>query len=38
MERWGLTPVINAAGTMTTLGASRVAPEVRAAVADLGLK
>lgn len=29
---WGLTPVINAAGTMTTLGASRAAPEVRAAV------
>ena len=35
MERWGLTPVINAAGTMTTLGASRVAPEVRAAVDDV---
>jgi D-glucosaminate-6-phosphate ammonia-lyase len=35
MERWSLTPVINAAGTMTTLGASRVAPEVRAAVDDV---
>jgi L-seryl-tRNA(Ser) seleniumtransferase len=35
IERWGLTPVINAAGTMTTLGASRVAPEVRAAVDDV---
>jgi len=31
----GLTPVINAAGTMTTLGASRVSPEVRAAVDDI---
>lgn len=27
--RWNLTPVINASGTMTSLGASRVAPEVR---------
>lgn len=35
MKRWGLTPVINAAGTMTTLGASRVSPEVRAAVDDM---
>jgi len=35
MERWGLTPVINAAGTMTSLGASRVSPEVRAAVDDV---
>lgn len=26
--RWGLTPVINAAGTMTAIGASRVLPEV----------
>ena len=34
-RRWGLTPVINAAGTMTTLGASRVSPEVRAAVDDV---
>lgn len=31
-DRWGLTPVINASGTMTTLGASRVGPEVRADV------
>jgi L-seryl-tRNA(Ser) seleniumtransferase len=35
MKRWGLTPVINATGTMTSLGASRVAPEVRAAVDDV---
>jgi L-seryl-tRNA(Ser) seleniumtransferase len=35
MDRWGLWPVINAAGTMTTLGASRVGPEVRAAVDDV---
>ncbi len=34
-ERWGLRPVINAAGTMTTLGASRVSPRVRAAVDDV---
>ena len=34
-ERWGLTPVINAAGTMTTLGASRAGPEVRAVVDDM---
>lgn len=32
LSRFGLTPVINASGTMTTLGASRVAAEVRAAV------
>ena len=30
--RWGLTPVINASGTMTSLGASRVQPETRALV------
>ena len=30
--RWKLTPVINASGTMTGIGASRVAPEVRASV------
>jgi len=30
--RWSLTPVINAAGTMTGIGASRVLPEVREAV------
>ena len=30
--RWNLTPVINASGTMTSLGASRVAPETRALV------
>lgn len=35
MKRWGLTPVINAAGTMTSLGASRVSSEVRAAVDDV---
>ncbi|MCB2137289.1 MAG: aminotransferase class V-fold PLP-dependent enzyme [Rhodobacteraceae bacterium] len=35
MKRWGLTPVINASGTMTTLGASRVSAEVRAAVDDI---
>lgn len=28
-KRWNLTPVINAAGTMTVIGASRVLPEVR---------
>lgn len=32
LSRLSLTPVVNASGTMTTLGASRVAPEVRAAV------
>lgn len=32
MQRWGLTPVINAAGTMTSLGASRVDTATRAAV------
>ncbi|MEL6964176.1 MAG: hypothetical protein AAFO01_15590, partial [Pseudomonadota bacterium] len=31
-ERWNLTPVINASGTMTSLGASRVQPETRALV------
>jgi L-seryl-tRNA(Ser) seleniumtransferase len=35
MTRWGLTPVINVAGTMTTLGASRAGPEVRAVVDDI---
>ncbi len=30
--RWGLTPVINASGTMTRIGASRVPGEVRACV------
>ena len=30
--RWNLTPVINASGTMTDIGASRVPDEVRAAV------
>ena len=35
MIRRGLTPVINACGTMTSLGASRVAPEVAAEVADM---
>ena len=31
-ERWNLTPVINASGTMTSLGASRVPPQTRALV------
>ena len=31
-QRWNLTPVINASGTMTSLGASRVLPETRALV------
>ena len=31
-ERWNLTPVINASGTMTSLGASRVHPETRSLV------
>lgn len=31
-ERWNLTPVINASGTMTSLGASRVQPKTRALV------
>lgn len=31
----GLVPVINASGTMTTLGASRVVPEAREAVAGI---
>ncbi|MFN0114239.1 MAG: aminotransferase class V-fold PLP-dependent enzyme [Paracoccaceae bacterium] len=35
MARWGLTPVINASGTMTSLGASRVSAEVREAVDDI---
>jgi L-seryl-tRNA(Ser) seleniumtransferase len=35
VDRWGLRPVINAAGTMTSLGASRVSPEVRAVVDDI---
>jgi len=35
MERWGLSPVINASGTMTSLGASRVSPAVRAVVDDI---
>ena len=30
--RWNLTPVINASGTMTGIGASRVPPDVRAPV------
>ena len=30
--RWNLTPVINASGTMTAIGASRVPDDVRAAV------
>ncbi len=30
--RWSLTPVINASGTMTSIGASRVSGEVRASV------
>ena len=30
--RWKLTPVINASGTMTSIGASRVPGEVRAAI------
>ena len=33
--RRGVRPVINAAGTMTALGASRLAPEVVAEVADI---
>ena len=35
LERWGLRPVINASGTMTSLGASRVAPEIAADIADI---
>ncbi len=31
-ERWNLAPVINASGTMTSLGASRVQPETLALV------
>ena len=30
--RWNLTPIINASGTMTGIGASRVPDDVRAAV------
>ncbi len=30
--RWNLTPIINASGTMTSIGAARVAPETRAMV------
>lgn len=35
MTRLGLTPVINASGTMTSLGASRVLPEVAGDVAAM---
>lgn len=36
-DRWSLTPVVNASGTMTSLGASCVLPEVAREVgADLG--
>lgn len=31
-DRWALSPIINASGTMTTLGASRVSPDVRVLV------
>lgn len=31
-QRWNLTPVINAAGTMTSIGASCVPPKIRALV------
>ncbi|MCY4542249.1 MAG: hypothetical protein OXB95_07630 [Rhodobacteraceae bacterium] len=31
-KRWNLTPIINASGTMTSIGASRVAPQTRALV------
>jgi L-seryl-tRNA(Ser) seleniumtransferase len=34
-DRLGLVPVINASGTMTALGASRVVPEAREAVAAI---
>jgi len=34
-DRLGLVPVINASGTMTALGASRVVPEAREAVAEI---
>lgn len=34
-SRWDLTPIINASGTMTSIGASRVAPEIRAVVDEL---
>ena len=35
LDRWGVRPVINASGTMTSIGASRVLPEVSADVADI---
>ncbi len=35
LAHWGLRPVINASGTMTGLGASRVGPEVAAEVAAI---
>ena len=35
MGRWDLTPVINASGTMTTIGASRVHPVVADMVRDI---
>jgi L-seryl-tRNA(Ser) seleniumtransferase len=34
-ERWNLTPVINLAGTMTSIGASKVHPEITRLVAGL---
>ncbi len=34
-ERLGLTPVINASGTMTSIGASRVVPQAAAAVGEI---
>lgn len=34
-QRWNLTPVINAAGTMTSIGASRVHPEIARLVTGL---
>lgn len=34
-ERFGVTPVINASGTMTVIGASRVVPEAVEAVRDI---
>jgi L-seryl-tRNA(Ser) seleniumtransferase len=35
LDAWGLRPVVNAAGTMTALGASRAGPEARVAVAEI---
>ncbi len=35
LERYGLTPVINVSGTMTSLGASRVVPEAIEAGAEI---